>query len=78
MPAGTPFSQRSRRGALAGLTKYGFKRIIESIQTAEMNPYAEMGRVLIENLNLYGLGVQPKSDIEALLFHCICNAIENQ
>ena len=50
----------------------------DSIQTAEMNPYAEMGRALIENLNLYGLGVQPKSDIEALLFHCICNAIENQ
>lgn len=37
----------------------------DSIQTAEMNPYAEMGRALIENLNLYGLGVQPKSDIEA-------------
>lgn len=50
----------------------------DSIQTAEMNPYAEMGRALIENLNLYGLGVQPKSDLEALLFHCICNAIEGE
>ena len=50
----------------------------DSIQAAGMNPYAEMGRALIENINLYGLGVQPKSDIEALLFHCICNTIENQ
>ena len=36
-----------------------------------------MGIELINNINLYGLGVQPKSDLEALLFHCICNAIED-
>ena len=40
--------------------------------------YIDMGRTLVENITLYGLGVQPKSDIEALLFHCICNAIEDQ
>jgi hypothetical protein len=43
-----------------------------------VNPYAEMGEELINNINLYGLGVQPKSDLEALLFHCICNAIEDE
>lgn len=42
------------------------------------NPYAEMGKELINNINLYGLGVQPKTDLEALLFHCICNAIEGE
>lgn len=50
----------------------------DSIQAAEGNPYAEMGKTLIENINLFGLGVQPKTDLEALLFHCICNAIENE
>lgn len=37
-----------------------------------------MGKELIDIINLYGLGVQPKSDLEALLFHCICNAIEDE
>ena len=41
-------------------------------------PYDNLGKALIEDLTVYGLGVQPKSDLEALLFHCICNAIENQ
>ena len=40
------------------------------------NPYYELGKKLVENIDLYGLGVQPKSDLEALIFHCICNAIE--
>lgn len=42
------------------------------------NVYAELGKEIISDINLYGLGVQPKSDIEALLFHCICNAIEDE
>lgn len=40
------------------------------------NPYFELGKKLVENIDLYGLGVQPKTDLEALIFHCICNAIE--
>ena len=40
------------------------------------NPYADMGASLIESITLYGLGVLPKSDLEALLFHGICETIE--
>ncbi len=54
------------------------KEKYESIQASGKTPYADMGKVLIDNINLYGLGVQPKSDIEALLFHCICNVIEDE
>ena len=54
------------------------KEKYDSIQADGKTPYADLGKVLIENINLYGLGVQPKSDIEALLFHCICDAIEEQ
>jgi len=54
------------------------KEKYDSIQAGGKTPYADMGKVLIENISLYGLGVQPKSDVEALLFHCICNAIEDQ
>jgi len=54
------------------------KDVYEAIVASGKTPYADMGKALIENVNLYGLGVQPKSDIEALFFHCICNAIEDQ
>lgn len=54
------------------------KEKYQALLSAGLNPYADMGKELIENINLYGLGVQPKSDLEALLFHCICNAIEGE
>lgn len=54
------------------------KEKYEALSAAGANPYFEMGKELIDNINLYGLGVQPKSDMEALLFHCICNAIEDE
>lgn len=54
------------------------KEKYEALSAAGVNPYSEMGKELIDNINLYGLGVQPKSDLEALLFHCICNAIEDE
>ncbi len=41
------------------------------------NYYEKMGRAIIENLDIHGFGVMPKADIEALLFHCICNTIED-
>lgn len=56
----------------------GLKEKYDSIQADGKTPYADMGKTLIDNINLYGLGGQPKSDLEALLFHCICNAIEDQ
>lgn len=40
--------------------------------------YDSLGKEIVENLSLYGLGVMPKSDIEGLFFHCICNVIEKK
>lgn len=54
------------------------KEKYQGLLAAGLDPYADMGKELIDNINLYGLGVQPKSDLEALLFHCICNAIEGE
>ena len=54
------------------------KELYDSIQAEGKTPYADMGESLIYNISQYGLGVQPKSDLEALLFHCICKAIEDQ
>lgn len=54
------------------------KEKYDSFEDKGKAQYIDMGRTLVENITLYGLGVQPKSDIEALLFHCICNAIEDQ
>lgn len=53
------------------------KETFDQLQDRGNSPYTDMGIELINNINLYGLGVQPKSDLEALLFHCICNAIED-
>ena len=50
----------------------------DSLEANGKKPYADLGKTLVDDITLYGLGVQPKSDIEALLFHCICNAIEDQ
>lgn len=47
------------------------KEEYDSIQAKGETPYADMGKALIENLSIYGLGVQPKSDLEALFFHCM-------
>ena len=54
------------------------KEKYDALNNAGANPYANLGRTLIDNLDKYGLGVQPKSDMEALMFHCICNAIEDE
>lgn len=40
------------------------------------NPYDDMGKEIINNINQYGLGTISKSDLEGLIFHAICNAIE--
>jgi hypothetical protein len=54
------------------------KEKYDAIEANGKHPYADLGKTLIEDITIYGLGVQPKNDIEALLFHCICNAIEDQ
>ena len=54
------------------------KNVYDRLEQEGENPYSDMGKMMIENIDLYGLGVQPKSDLEALIFHCICNAIEGQ
>lgn len=50
----------------------------EALSAKGRSPYTDLGKELINNINLYGLGVQPKSDLEALMFHCICNEIEDE
>ncbi len=45
------------------------KEKYESIEAGGKTPYADMGKVMIDNINLFGLGVQPKSDIEAFQFY---------
>ena len=50
----------------------------DSLEANGRKPYADLGKAMVDDITLYGLGVQPKTDIEALLFHCICNAMEDQ
>ena len=40
--------------------------------------YELLGHEIIKNIKTFGLGVLPKSDLEGLIFHCICNAIETE
>lgn len=60
------------------MTIMTLKEKYDLIQANGMTPYADLGNAVIDSITLYGLGVLPKSDIEALLFHCICEAIEGQ
>lgn len=47
-------------------------------KVAKNNPYEVLGREIISSIKTHGLGVLPKADLEALLFHCISNVIEPQ
>lgn len=42
------------------------------------NYFEELGRKIISSVEIHGLGVLPKSDLEALIFHCISNVLEPQ
>ena len=44
----------------------------------DINHFELMGNEIIKSIKTYGLGVLPKSDIEGLIFHCICNALEDE
>lgn len=53
------------------------ENIFDSKLTQEYNPYLEMGKAIINSVKQYGIGMLPKSDIEGLIFHNICNVIED-
>ena len=53
------------------------KDTYDHLQAGGKAPYLDLGKELVDSIDLYGLGVMPKSDLEALIFHCICNAIED-
>ena len=40
--------------------------------------FNELGQEIIKSIKNYGLGVLPKADLEGLIFHSICNAIEGE
>ena len=50
----------------------------ENLKKDGHNYFELMGNVIIRNIGTYGLGVLPKSDLEGLIFHCICAAIEEE
>ena len=53
------------------------ENIFDSKSTQKYNPYLEMGKAIINSVIQYGIGMLPKSDIEGLIFHNICNVIED-
>lgn len=51
--------------------------LFNSKTTDDYNPYTLMGKAIVESVKKYGLGMLPKSDIEGIIFHNICNVIED-
>ena len=47
----------------------------QNLNKEDINHFELMGNEIIKSIKTYGLGVLPKSDIEGLIFHCICNAV---
>lgn len=58
--------------------KDNLKQTYDKLNSGQNDPYRDMGKKIIESIDTYGLGVMPKSDLEGLIFHCICNALEGQ
>lgn len=52
--------------------------IEETYKNLHNNNFELMGNEIIKSIKNYGLGVLPKSDLEGLIFHCICNALETE
>ena len=62
-------------------TKINYNDLVktyENINSENENHFEFLGRKIIESVQKYGMGTLPKSDIEAMIFHCICNAIESE
>jgi len=58
--------------------KHNLKQTYDKLKSEQNDPYRDMGEKIIESIDTYGLGVMPKSDLEGLIFHCICNALEGE
>ena len=58
--------------------KHNLKQTYDKLISGQNDPYRDMGIKIIESIDTYGLGVMPKSDLEGLIFHCICNALEGK
>lgn len=61
------------------MSKINYSDILKTYQnlnTDKENHFELIGHKIIESVQKYGLGTLPKSDIEGLIFHCICNVIE--
>ena len=54
------------------------EKTYENLKKAGHNYFELMGNEIIKSIKTYGLGVLPKSDLEGLIFHCICTAIEEE
>ena len=56
--------------------KINYENLVNTYQNLNdenENHFESIGREVIESVQKYGLGTLPKSDIEGLIFHCICN-----
>lgn len=54
------------------------EKTYQNLNKEDINHFELMGNEIIKSIKTYGLGVLPKSDIEGLIFHCICNALEDE
>lgn len=54
------------------------EKTYDSLKKAGHNYFELMGNEIIKSIKTHGLGVLPKSDLEGLIFHCICTAIEGE
>ena len=54
------------------------EKTYQQLNDGKINYFNQLGVEIIKSIKNYGLGVLPKSDLEGLIFHCICNAIEGE
>lgn len=54
------------------------EKTYQNLNKEDIDHFKLMGTEIIKSIKTYGLGVLPKSDIEGLIFHCICTALENE
>ena len=57
---------------------FDIEKTYQNLNGGGTNYFALMGCEIIKSIKTFGLGVLPKSDLEGLIFHCICNAIETE
>lgn len=52
------------------------EKTFDNLIKDDYNPFDLLGKEVIKSVKTYGFGVLPKSDLEGLIFHCICNTLE--